>query len=233
MHDSLKALLKLQELDTEMIFLKEAKRRRPQELESDRRRLDEKKRVVDAIVAEMKKLRMESDRREVDLKKNDAEVNKLQVALNQAKSNQEYTILKEQIARLQEQNGKTEEEILKRLGDIDGFEKAKKEAEADLKAFGVEFRAKEDELHSILKGIDEQIGDLSQKRDEAAHAVPADHLQIYERVLARHRDIALARIENSVCQGCFMSVTSQKINEIMIGRELIQCGNCLRILYLG
>jgi uncharacterized protein len=232
MNESLKALLQLQRIDGEIIFLREAKRRRPQELEVDRRRLEDKKRVVDGVAAEMKKLRMESDRRELELKRNEAEVTKLQVALNTAKSNQEYTILKEQIARLQDQDGKIEEEVLKRLGEVDALDRGKKDAEAELKTFQAEFKGKEDELNRILKGIDEQLGTLLAAREESARNVPADHLQLYDRVLARHKDHALSRIENNVCQGCYMSITPQKMNELLLGRDLIQCMNCLRILYL-
>lgn len=90
MHQSLKALLTLQELDSQLIFLREAREKRPRELESDRRRLEEKKKVVEGLTQEIKRIRMESDRRELDLRKNEADVVKLRTALNLARSNQEY-----------------------------------------------------------------------------------------------------------------------------------------------
>jgi predicted nucleic acid-binding Zn-ribbon protein len=232
MHESLKALLKLQEIDSEMIFLREARMKRPQELESDRRRVEERKKMVEAVVQEIKKIRMESDRRELDLRKNEAEVVKLRTALNLAKSNQEYQILKDQIGRLEEQDSKIEEEILKRLSEVDGLDRAKKEAEAELVAATGDFKKKEEELSQIVRGLDEQIAALNRQREEASRAVPNEHLQLYDRVLRRHKDFALARMENRVCQGCFMSVPPQTLNMVMLGRDLSQCGNCLRILYL-
>lgn len=232
MNESLKALLKLQEIDSEIIFLQEAKAKRPRELESDRRRLEERKRIAEKVAQEIKKLQLESARRELDLKRNEGEVGKLQIALNQAKSNQEYQILKEQIGRLVGEDGRIEEEILRKLGEVDGLEKGMKEAEGEYKTFQAEFKKREDELNLILKGIEEKLADLSKRRGEAAKEIPADHLQIYERVLARHKDFALARIESQVCQGCHMSITTQTINLLMLGRELHQCRNCLRILYL-
>jgi predicted nucleic acid-binding Zn-ribbon protein len=232
MHDSLKALQELQRIDTELIFLREGRRVRPLELESDRRKLEEKKRVVDVVGQEIKKLKLECDRRELDLKKNEADITKLQIALNQAKSNQEYQILKDQIARLNEQNSKIEEEVLKKLGEVEGLDRAKKDAEGDLKVVQGEYKEKEKELQEIVQGLDQQLADLTARRDAAAKDVPSDHLLLYERVLTRHRDSALARIENQVCQGCFMSIPPQTINQILLGRELSQCKNCLRILYM-
>jgi uncharacterized protein len=232
MHDSLKALLELQELDSQIIFLRDAREKRPRELEADRRRLDEKKKVLDGLTQEIKRIKMEADRRELDLKRNEGEVGKLQVALNQAKSNQEYQILREQIGRLQTDDSKIEEEVLKRLGEVEGLEESKRQAEVELKAFQGEFQKKVEELNAVLRGIEGQLSELGGRRQEASGRVPREHLQLYDRVLARHRDFALARVEHQVCQGCFMSVTPQTMNLLLMDRDLQQCRNCLRILYL-
>ena len=66
----------------------------------------------------------------------------------------------------------------------------------------------------------------------AALVIAGAILLLYDRVLSRHKDFALARLEHQVCQGCFMSITPQTLNTILLGRELCQCRNCLRILYL-
>lgn len=42
----------------------------------------------------------------------------------------------------------------------------------------------------------------------------------------------MAPVEHKVCQGCYMSVTNQMVTELMLGRDLVQCPTCLRILYL-
>jgi len=232
MHQSLKTLLELQDIDSRIIFLRDAKGKRPRELEADRRRLEEKRKLVDGMGQEIKRLKMESDRRELDLKKNEAEIIKLRTALNQAKSNQEYQILKEQIARLEGENARIEEEVLKSLGEVDGLEEGKRQAEKEFRANEAEFQKKVEELNRILRGLEDELGTEERRRAEAARNVPSDHLFLYERVLARHKDFALARIENQVCQGCFMSVTPQTMNQLLIDRDLSQCRNCLRILYL-
>jgi predicted nucleic acid-binding Zn-ribbon protein len=232
MHQSLKALLQLQDIDSRIIFLREAREKRPRELEVDRRRLEEKQKLVDSMGQEIRRLKMESDRRELDLKKNEAEIIKLRTALNLAKSNQEYQILKEQIARLEGDNAKIEEEVLKSLGEVDGLEEAKRQSEKEYKGAQAEFQKKVEELNRILRGLADELGTEEKRRGEAARNVPSDHLLLYERVLTRHKDFALARIENQVCQGCFMSVTPQTMNMLLLDRDLSQCRNCLRILYL-
>ncbi len=232
MNDSLKVLMALQEIDGQIILLRSAREKRPQEMEGDRRRLAEKKKVLEGISQEMKRLRMESDRRELDLNQNESEVGKLRTQLNQAKSNQEYQILKEQIARLEEQDGKIEDAVLQALSEVENLGEAKRRADEEVKVSQVEFDQKLEELNEVLQGIEGQLGQLAQRREDACRSIPTDHLQLYERVLSRHKDHALARVEHQVCQGCFMTVTPQTMNLLLQGRELSQCRNCLRILYL-
>ena len=56
----------------------------------------------------------------------------------------------------------------------------------------------------------------------------AENLKIYERVLQRYNNFAIARVEGQVCHGCFMSVTSQEVNLLMQG-QFLQCKSCSRL----
>jgi predicted nucleic acid-binding Zn-ribbon protein len=73
---------------------------------------------------------------------------------------------------------------------------------------------------------------MEAKRNGLASEVDRDHLKVYERVLARHNNFAIARVEDKVCQGCFISVTAQDVNLLMQGK-FVQCKSCSRILFLG
>ena len=231
MHPSIEQLLRVQEVDSQLIFLRESLRLRPLEMEDDRRKLEETKKSLDALLLEIKRTRMDSDRREVDVKKFDSEIEKLNVLLNQAKSNQEYTILKEQIKRQEELRGQAEEEVLEKLTKLDSMEANRKALgerhDLDLKSF----RRKEAEVAEILKGIKEQASGLELKRGELLGGIDKENLRTYERILARHNNFAIARVENQVCHGCFMSVTVQEVNLLMQG-QFLQCKSCSRLFYL-
>ena len=43
----------------------------------------------------------------------------------------------------------------------------------------------------------------------------------------------MAFVENSACSGCFVSVTSQTMNELINARNMSFCMSCGRILYLA
>lgn len=232
MNPSVEQLLRVQEVDTQIIFLRESLRLRPLELDDDRRKVVETKKSLEALVLEIKRGRMESDRREVDVKKSDSEIEKLNVLLNQAKSNQEYTILKEQIKRQEELRGQAEEEVIEKLTQIDSLEVNRKAFVAKLDLEEKSFRKKEAEVQEILKGIKDQLQVLEGQRGELLEGVDRENLRTYERILARHNNFAVARVEAQVCHGCYMAVTTQEVNLLMQG-QFLQCKSCSRILQLA
>lgn len=232
MNESIEQLLRVQEVDSQIISLKESLRVRPRELDGDRRKAQETRAVLEALVAQIKRTKVDADQRELDVKKCDAEILKLSVAMNQSKSNQEYTIYKEQIKRQEDIRGKAEEDVIEKLTVIDGLELKRKGQAQELEAAEKALRKKEAEVQELLRGMEAQIADLEARRGQLIAGIDGEKLQIYERVLQRHNNFAVARVENQVCQGCYMSVTSQQVNLLLQG-HFLQCGSCMRVLYLG
>jgi hypothetical protein len=232
MNAQLRALLDLQKIDSDLLFLRDLQEKRPLELEKDRQRLRVSEDGVRSIQDRMRQLKMECDRGELDIKKNQADIDKLQVALNTAKTNQEYQILKEQIERLRGKSSQIEEAVLERLGILDRMGEERKAAESAVAAVTKELSSRQSELDSFLGELRIKADALEGQRKAKIQEVAKDALQLYEKVLSRYHDSALAMVENRVCQGCHRSVTTQAISELLMGKDLIQCRNCLRILYL-
>jgi predicted nucleic acid-binding Zn-ribbon protein len=233
MHSSVQQLLEVQRVDREIRFLSEARRLRPLELEADRKKLGLARGAVDSIAQEIRRLRLEVDRGELEIRQSDAEIQKLNVTLNTIKTNQEYTIVKEQIRRQEESRGKLEESVLEKLGELDKFEARRKELARELEEQERTYQRREAEVEEILKGLGEQIAALQKERGELTRGIDPQHLLLYERILEHHGDFAISQVRDFICQGCFMTVTTQQVNLLMLAQELVQCRNCSRLLYLG
>lgn len=231
MSSSIEQLLKIQDVDSEVFLLTESRRMRPQEIKDEKRKVVETRALIEALTAQIKELRLESDRREVDVKKADAEVEKYNVALNQAKSNEEYNVFKEQIRRQEQIRGQAEEEVLEKLTRIDELREEEKLLQQKLAREEEALAKKSAAVEEIIRGIDQQLATLKGQREKLLDGINKDHFWIYERVLARHKNFAIARVENQVCQGCFMSITAQELN-LLMQQEFVQCRSCSRILYL-
>ena len=232
MHPSIEQLLSVQEVDSEMIIIRESLRRRPLELEDERRKVAEARRALEALLAQIKRVRLESEQRELEVKRMDAEIEKLQVVLNQAKTNQEYTIVREQIKRQGEMRGQAEEDVLQKLSDLDAMDVERKALAARLETEEKACRRKENEVQALVAEMEKELHGLEQKRQGLLDGINHEHLTVYGRVLARHNNFAIARVESQVCQGCYISVTSQEVN-LLMQDQFLQCKSCSRLLYLA
>jgi predicted nucleic acid-binding Zn-ribbon protein len=232
MHPSVEELLAVQKVDSATRFLREGMRLRPLELEDDRKKVAASRAMVEATEAEMKALRQEADRGELDIKTSDQEIGRLNVALNSAKTNQEYAVLREQIQRQAEARSKREEEVLEHLGRIDQLGEERDQLKRELEENEKIYRRREEEVAEVIRGLEKQVEELTRQREALVEDVDPQHLSLYQRILDRHGNFAISAVKDSICQGCFMTVTAQNVSLLMLGRELVQCRNCSRILYL-
>ena len=230
-HTSVEKLLLVQDVDSQIIFLEEAKRVRPQELSEDRQRVVRAEEGVEGVHRKIKALRMDVDRRELDVKKFDEEIAKLTVALNQTRSNSEYGVVRDQVERQKEKRGETEEDVLEILMELDRVQAVKAEEEKRLESTKGSFGRKEAQMNELLESLESQLRELRERREGLIDGVDPEHLGLYERVLNRRRNFAIARVEGQICQGCHMRLTPQNVN-LLMQAMFVQCSNCTRLLYL-
>ena len=62
--------------------------------------------------------------------------------------------------------------------------------------------------------------------------IPADQREQYLRNVKGRGADAMAFVEGGACSGCFVSVTTQMMNELINSHSLVFCKSCGRILYL-
>ncbi len=112
--------------------------------------------------------------------------------------------------------------------------------EADAKAMA-------DEVAKLKATLETQQGpQLSQLRElEAAmtaaeELIPEDQRDQYRRVVKQHGADALAAVQHAddrrdigSCGGCFVTLTTQMMNELYAAKHLIFCLTCGRLLYFA
>lgn len=232
MHPSIEKLLRVQDVDSQILFLREAIRVRPQELEDERQKVLRANEAVQSLEGRIKKARMAADQRELDVKKFDEDVGKLKVALNTSKSNAEYSVIRDQIEKQSELRGVAEEDVLVSLSEIDALETELKEIVVQQQAIDKSFGRRKHEMDELIQGIELQVAELEKDRAEKVAGIDVEHLRMYQRVLDRHRNYALAQTEDGICRGCNMRVTPQNVNLLMLN-EIVVCTQCARFLYLA
>jgi len=237
----LEALFKLQNVERQLAEVRSRIRRQTSAVTAQQAQIQE-------LLTLQKKLQDESLTRqkqtagvELELRGREAEVQKLRVVLNGAKTNKEYAAILTQINTIKADNSKLEEQALKAMQEVDQVKgqleqlKARAaEAQGRLEGIKQQSAAESQRLEAMLK-------DLSQRRQEASADVPKEVLSVFERMSASREGEAMAEVEvqgkkppfEYVCGGCFMSLNAEHANALQTRDELRFCDCCGRILYMA
>lgn len=227
----LDAILRVGEVDR---ALYQAQRRRAQALQisaPQEARLGDAKRALDKLKDLAKTLTRETTKLEGEAKAKQAEIDKAQVNLNQAKTNEEFQLLTKTIASRKAELGDLETKVLESYEAQEKRAKDQKETEAKLKQHEGEVAEAKKRVAEELKKVEADVARLDAERKAAASAVGADHLAVYQRALEQNKDAAMAAVIKDICQGCFMKVRPDQVSQIR-GKQLSTCFTCSRILYL-
>jgi uncharacterized protein len=162
----------------------------------------------------------------------DTKIDDFKVKLNQVKKNEEYKALQNQIAHDNTTKAKIEEEILLAYEVIETKTAELKKLEDEVKRIGTEVEALEQQLDQQVVAHKAQLEELESAIIAAENLIPDEYREKYRRIVGRYGADALAVCENASCNGCFTTLTSQMINDLINGEGLSFCLSCGRLLYL-
>ena len=186
-------------------------------------------------------------RLEQQLKKSQSECRRIAEGLQAAKQKAEqvnaqlssgaYTEVKQvrQAIRQMDEDAKAlnaDKKLLQEMAQIAGStEKAVKQARAKM----LEGKAEFDKLKAVH---DAELEKATPELERLNEAVKAMEPGLDQALLAKYKQIKknrvnpVALVENDQCQGCNMSLPSLTLSKLKEQKELVECENCGRILYV-
>lgn len=147
------------------------------------------------------------------------------------KTQKEYQASLKEVAEAKKENKEREDRILKLLeeGEVTTKEIEQLKPQAADKEIG--FKKMEEELHKRGAAITEILKKMGGERSEVLGKIVAPLLKRYDFVRKRYAD-AVVHIAGDVCQGCNMNIPPQLYNEILRAKDLKDCPNCHRLIYV-
>lgn len=82
-----------------------------------------------------------------------------------------------------------------------------------------------EKMHEAKKKIQES----EDKIGKLKNVIPKNELDIFYSMLEK-RKVAVVKLNNEVCEGCKMKVSSMTLDSIFKGKDIVYCDNCGRIL---
>ena len=231
MQETLRLLIKLQEIERKIKILAEQKARAPKEiaaLEEKKREAEERLEDKKTILESAKKVRRDLEREVEDLEGRKA---KSKQKLLEVKSNKEYQATLKEIDDIEELVRGREDQIIEQMesaDDLDGQIRKHKllvaEASKKLEEEGAQ-------LEKEAKKADSLIVSLEEKKEQLKPKVPSDLLKKYQFLRDNRAGLALAPVNRGTCGVCHMNLPPQTFIDLQKDETMMNCPNCQRIIY--
>jgi len=232
MSEKIEVLRRLQSIDTKLRRLEGDKLYRSHDIEKKKEEIQQKRAELANIDQKAKDYHRDIGMKELDLRTKEEEINKLRIQMNQVKTNKEYSALRKDIGGKEADKSVLEDKILEMITVYEEMRKKYNSFEKELENEEKSLQELQKQVEADIKKMDTEIANLKERRNKYAAMTDNETLQQYNRLVSHKDAIAVVGVVNKVCQGCFLSVTSQTVNQLMSGKGLTYCHSCGRILYL-
>ena len=225
-------LLVIQDHDTNIKALQNELQTLPFEHKRLEQLIQDRTTSLERVRQRSKEIEVQRKKLELDATSRRDQIAKYKTQQFQTRKNDEFQALGNEIARLEREINQIEDQ------EIDLMEQGEIAAR--------EIQSAESAFKTDQAQVQQQLGALKQKgeiltksleetkaaRQKAAGAVTdPELLGRYERIFQSKGGSALVSIEHEVCMGCHMKNTITNVHRAKLGRDVVYCEHCGRMLY--
>ncbi|MEO7097738.1 MAG: C4-type zinc ribbon domain-containing protein [Luteolibacter sp.] len=232
MQDEVRALLILQDRDRRLLAIGKDLEKLPQ----DEARAKAKLAGDEAAVAKAHQALLDCELRvkkiELDAETRRTTIKRLKLQQFETRKNDEFQALGHEITRYEKDLDDFETKELEAMDEVGGFRKALKTAEA---ALAHTRKLVEEDLVSIAERHARTLAartEVTGEREKLALLVPEEIIPLYNRLMKTKAGLAVAPMRDGKCEGCHMKLIASTVMKAQAGREIAQCEDCGRILYV-
>jgi len=204
----------------------------PKDVLEKRVQIENKKSLAKEKHEEKIAVQKEIDRKELDLKADEGEITRYNVQLNSIKTNKEYSALISEIGSKKADMSILEDEILNTMSRLEIANQEHEKATEDLRNEEESLKDFINSVNAEIKEADNEIEKIKNEQKKYIDLLDEYTLKRYSHLSSIKGGKAVVPVVGNVCSGCFMNITTQTLNALMSGKDLVVCQSCSRILYL-
>ena len=234
MQEKIVALYELQKIDSQIDEINKIKGELPLEVEDLEDEIEGLNTRISNIEAEIEEVNSLSKQRSREKDQAQMLIAKYKEQQNNVRNNREFDAITKEI-----EYQELEIELAdKRLKEYGAGVKAKKAVLADAQAVvaerSMDLAAKKNELEGIEAETADQMAQLQKKAEVAQTKIDERLLTAYNRIRRNvHNGLAVVTVRRDACGGCYNRIPPQRQADIRLGKKLIVCEYCGRILVGG
>lgn len=225
-------LASLNEIDLKLGTIRKDLERLPKTLTEKESAIKNMRITADRLKADIVKLKVEADSIELDVKAGEDALKRYATQMNAIRTNKELEAIRRQMETQRIWNRDNENKALELMEKIDTRQKELDKQNAAMAETEKEIVSETERISKDVAELRAQMDVLNGQREGLAKAVPEKELAIYNRVVAS-RGQAISKVDRGICSACFMKIPPQIHNLALLGKEVVTCPSCGRILTAG
>jgi hypothetical protein len=229
-------LLEVADIDAELGRIEHRRRGLPEHGELARldARDTELRDSIAALTAQISDLKREQAKAEADVEQVRSRIDRDRQRLDGGKvsSPRELENLQSEVASLQRRQSDLEEVVLDVMERFETGQSGLEQATAEREQLGTELTSVAAARDSALAELAEQSSKGADRRVEVTATLPADLLDLYDKLRSQHGGVGAAALRHRSCQGCNLTMNTVDLNAIRSAPddEVLRCEECRRIL---
>ena len=236
----LKGLMELQSVETRLRGTKSRLARAKRAVTLQENQLRTLENTLEAKKRDIVLTKSNIDKLELELKSRDESLKKYHAALNASKNNKEYAAILTEININKADNSKIETQILELMKTIELEEAACEDIKKQIEEQRVKIEEVKTDSAQKINEIEASLAGIEEEWKNASKSIPADALDTFKRLCDTYDGEGVAFVEKTdpkrnvfTCGGCFLTLTSETVNQLLTKDDIIKCPSCGRIVVLN
>ena len=188
---------------------------------------------LDSLKLKARQVEVQRKNLELDVGTRNESIARLKTQQYQTRKNDEFQAIGHEIERYENEIRKLEDQELELMIEADKLKSEVEAADKSARATKDSISRQLADLETKSKSLGSQQQEFEREREALASKIDPDLLDQFERLFNSKGDAAIVAVEHGVCTGCHMKVTTATASRVKAGKEIVNCEQCGRILYLG
>ena len=228
----IEGLLVVQDRDRQLRDLRAQLEQIPAEETRAKARLHDARKAVEDAKARLRDNEVETHKVELDVETRRNTIVRLKNQQFETRKNEEFRAIGHEIERYEAEIDALE---TRELGFMEGADSLREEvgaAQAELAKLEAVVLQDLESLQQRAAQVRQREAEVATERDRLASGVDPDLLKLYDRLMKTKNGLAVASLEGGQCGGCHVRVVPATLIKVQAGKDIAQCENCGRILYI-
>jgi hypothetical protein len=229
--EKLRALFKLQQIDSEIDKIKTIRGELPLEVQDIEDEIAGLETRLNKLNEEIADIEQQAGERKNSIKDWQAQIKKYEGQQGKVRNNREYDSISKELEFLNLEIQLAEKRTKEAKFALENKKEVVAGVEAQLSDKKKDLELKQKELKEIVEETQEKEEDLLKKSKEAQKKIDDRLISAYHRLRKNFRNgLAVVPVERDSCGGCFNQIPPQRQLDIRQHKKILVCEHCGRIL---